>query len=48
MDLKSDIFEDLSYEKFKELAQNDKLNDIEKVGFPIEYRQNKEKLYLMT
>lgn len=44
MDLKSDIFEDLSYEKFKELAQNDKLNDIEKVGFPIEYRQNKEKI----
>lgn len=44
MDLKSDIFENLSYEKFKELAQNDKLNDIEKVGFPIEYRQNKEKI----
>ncbi|NOW91340.1 2-polyprenyl-3-methyl-5-hydroxy-6-metoxy-1,4-benzoquinol methylase [Clostridium beijerinckii] len=43
MNLKSDIFEDLSYEKFKELAKNDKLNNIEKVGFPIEYRQDKEK-----
>ena len=43
MNLRSDIFDDLSYEKFKELAQNDKLNNIEKVGFPIEYRQDKEK-----
>lgn len=38
-----DMFKDLSYEKFKEMAVDDNLNPIEKVGFPIEYRKGKEK-----
>ncbi len=37
-------FTDLNYEKFKELAVNKSLDNIEKVGFPIEYREGKEKL----
>jgi 2-polyprenyl-3-methyl-5-hydroxy-6-metoxy-1,4-benzoquinol methylase len=46
MDSKSEIFKDLSYEKFKELAKNKDLDGIEKVGFPVEYRQSKEKFLL--
>lgn len=46
MDSKSEIFKDLSYEKFKELAKNKELDGIEKVGFPVEYRQSKEKFIL--
>ena len=46
MNSKSDLFKDLNYEKFKELAKNKELDDIEKVGFPVEYRSNKEKFIL--
>lgn len=42
MNEKFDMFEDLSYEKFKKMAVDDKLDPIEKVGFPIDYRENKE------
>ena len=41
-----EFFKDLTYEKFKSLAEDKALNSIEKVGFPIEYRENKENFIL--
>jgi len=35
-------FENLSYEEFKKLAQNEKLSKYEKIGFPDSYREGKE------
>lgn len=40
------LFENLSYERFKELAKDNRLDKIEKVGFPIEYRKGKESFIL--
>ncbi len=36
-------FNDLTFEEFQELAGNEKLSHHEKVGFPNEYREGKEK-----
>lgn len=37
-----DIFKDLSFEKFKELAKAEGLSDSLRIGFPDNYRNNKE------
>lgn len=37
-------FHELTFDKFKELAQSEQLSNHEKVGFPNEYRQGKEEL----
>ena len=42
----NNLFKNLTYEKFKSLAEDKDLNPIEKVGFPIGYRENKEKSIL--
>lgn len=39
-------FENLSFEKFKEMALSDELSSNEKIGFPDDYRQGKEKAIL--
>ena len=38
-----DRFKDLTFEKFKQLAQDDSLSQYEKIGFPDSYREGKEK-----
>lgn len=39
-------FESLSYDDFRQLAKDDTLSPIEKIGFPTSYRKGKEKLIL--
>ncbi len=42
----TDIFKDLNFNKFKELALNEKISDSERVGFPDSYRKSKEQSIL--
>lgn len=37
-----DIFQNLSFDRFKELARMEGISDAERVGFPTSYRQGKE------
>ena len=41
-----EMFSELSYEKFRKLAQKEDISDSNKVGFPDSYREGKEELIL--